>query len=81
MNRESLTNTSSSSLLRVSTRRSRRTPSRSPFECGNEEHSECLNMKSCVDCEKTISAKCDVRQIEENDKIYDEGKNADRKLT
>ena len=36
-------------------------------------------MQSCVDCEKTISAKCDVRQIEENDKIYDEGKNADRK--
>ena len=36
-------------------------------------------MKSCVNCEKTISAKCDVRQIEENDKIYDEGKNEDRK--
>ena len=38
-------------------------------------------MKSCVNCEKTISAKCDVRQREENDKIYYEGKNEDRKLT
>ena len=65
MNCECLTSTSSSSPLRVSTRRSRRTPSRSPFECGNEEQSECLNMKSCVNSEKTISV------VQENDRWKD----------